>query len=180
MNFYHQFEMVLLVLAHHSAFSLTLKVNYIDYCDYRGNHYYQCGDICLRYITSPFNGTYSDKCTCGYEEILDFSYCCISPMDSCMENEKGAECPNGKMLEPYEMCHGRCYNDYMTSRYLGVYTQFSCPDKCVEWRDMCQGVSFCDGDQEVCGEDLRCDIKPNGNKFGAIDLIVLIKIHIQI
>ena len=82
------------------------------------------------------------------------SYCCISPMEQCMKNKRGAECPNGKMLEPYEMCHGRCYNDYMTSRYLGVYTQFSCPHKCVEWRDMCQGVSFCDGDEEVCGEDL--------------------------
>ena len=158
MNLFSHFALVLFVLDPNSSLSPTFKGNYMDYCDYRGDQYFPCGDICLLGVNEG-----RTNCTCGGKEIEwkigMVDYCCISLTDSCTENEVGAECPNGKIHKPNVMCSGRCYNDYMTSLYLGRYAHFSCPEKCVAWQDMCQGVSFCDGDQEVCGENLRCDIK---------------------
>ena len=60
-------------------------------------------------------------------------------------------------------CHGQCYNDYPTSKYIGFYSHYTCPDKCVHWSGMCRGVSWCEGDQEICGEDLRCPQTDIGN-----------------
>ena len=37
-----------------------------------------------------------------------------------------------------------------------IFSSYTCSDRCVDWRDMCQGVSFCYGDEAVCGENLRC------------------------
>ena len=53
-------------------------------------------------------------------------------------------------------CNCQCYNDHVNSQFLGQFSHYTCPDKCVHWSAMCRGVSFCDGDEEVCGEDLRC------------------------
>ena len=37
-----------------------------------------------------------------------------------------------------------------------IIISYTCPDRCVDWHDMCQGVSFCPGDEAFCGENLRC------------------------
>ena len=98
-------------------------------------------------------------------------YCCTPPSVQCRKTLSGATCPEGEVLEAEHLyavdvdkfeatgttpCNGQCYNDYATSQYIGVYSHYTCPDKCVHWSAMCRGVSFCDGDEEVCGEDLRC------------------------
>ena len=59
------------------------------------------------------------------------------------------------------MCHGRCYNDYLTSQYIGRNSYYTCHDQCISLQQahssfICHGVNFCDRDEEICGEDLRC------------------------
>ena len=155
--------------------SLNLpRSNYSDNCDYSSTHgdfyydqnYYRCGDICVRK---------SQKCICGdwviFQPFFNVAYCCTPPEVKCMKTEAGVECPQGEKqsqdTEP--MCHGRCYNDYLTSQYIGLMSHYTCPDTCIEVLlnpekgdisevigDMCQGVSFCEGDEKICGEDLRC------------------------
>ena len=99
MNLYRQLKLVQFIFAHNLAHLPNLKENYIDYCDYIDDKYYQCGDICLS-TYSRDNKTVQEYCTCGDEDLY-LTYCCISPTDSCMENERGAECPNGKVLDKY-------------------------------------------------------------------------------
>ena len=69
-------------------------------------------------------------------------------------------CPQGEVLNMNSPtpCNatGRCYNDILTSEYLGYYAHYVCQDKCITGDDLCQGVSFCDGDEEECGPKLRC------------------------
>ena len=57
------------------------------------------------------------------------------------------------------VCRSRslqCYNSYQDSQHIGGLSHYTCPHACVPWIDMCQGVSWCEGDHEVCGPDLRC------------------------
>ena len=120
MNHYCQVDVILLILA--NVYPLSWTLNYTDYCDYRLEYHYQCGDICLLY-TDPSNGTLHDSCTCGDQVISGAGYyCCISPSDFCYKTEAGAECPNGRVLTMHgdEPCHERCYNDYVTSNFLGT------------------------------------------------------------
>ena len=145
--------------------------NYSDTCEYDAWRY-PCGDICLPQKSS---------CICGDELILEPTiffipnrkYCCKSPAEKCRWTLFGATCQHGEVLEADHfyiaapdfvvddspLCNGRCYNDYFTSQHLGVYSHYTCPDKCVYWSGLCRGVSFCDGDEEICGEDLRCPKK---------------------
>ena len=135
---------------------------YNDTCNYPKKQW-RCGDICLKMI---------DSCACGNVVILNGNvlnvneatdipalYCCTPSGYKCSKTEYGAECPRGELLKlnGTKPCHGHCYNDYLSSKYLSYSTaHYTCPDKCIPWSDMCQGVSFCDGDEEVCGEELRC------------------------
>ena len=160
--------LLLFLLTGQNSFLLCSSVisNYSDPCDYY-NGVGPCGDVCVtKYAT----------CICGEVVIRntifgDPHYCCIPPEVKCKKTIVGATCPEGDVLEvehTYTVdvdkfnvtgstpCHGRCFNDYFTSPSLSLYAHFACPDKCVHWSAMCRGVSFCDGDQEVCGEDLRC------------------------
>ena len=137
--------------------------SYNDTCDYPKEQW-RCGDICLEWF---------DSCACGdvvilyngnnINEAVDIPalYCCTLSGYKCSKTEYGAEaeCPRGELLKlnGTKPCHGHCYNDYLSSKYLSYNTaHYTCPDKCIPWSDMCQGVSFCDGDEEVCGEELRC------------------------
>ena len=116
-----------------------------------------------------FAHIFSQKCFCGdWSTNGIMNYCCTSPEVQCMETEEGVECPQGLVLDKAfgAMCHGRCYNDYLTSQYIGLSSHYTCPDSCIEVfisTDItdfevsgaaCQGVSFCDGDEKICGEDL--------------------------
>ena len=137
-------------------------------CDYI-NYSFMCGDICLNLMST---------CSCGGVEFTgvvwikdSVQYCCTPPSVQCRRTLNGASCPEGEVLEADHLylvdvdkfvvddsprCNGQCFNDYLTSQYLGSFTHYSCPDKCIYWSGLCRGVSFCDGDEEICGEDLRC------------------------
>ena len=145
--------------------------NFSDTCDY--NHKYPCGDICIEVsILWPSPRI----CLCGDEVIingdyighLNLKYCCS--LLHCKRTVYGAHCLDGEVLEADHfyvaapdfvvddspLCHGKCYNDYLTSQYTTMFSHYTCPDMCVYWSGLCRGVSFCDGDEEICGEDLRC------------------------
>ena len=152
-----------------SGLELIESSNYSDHCYYVDNHHL-CGDICVKDIRGI--------CNCGSEQFYNkftdgyhYRYCCTPPSVKCKRNLIGASCPEGEVLEADHQyvvypekfdvvgtapCHGQCYNDYLTSEYLGIRSHFTCPDKCVHWSGMCRGVSWCEGDEEICGEHLRC------------------------
>ena len=48
-----------------------------------------------------------------------------------------------------------CYNSYQASEHVGYSSHFSCPDVCVPILDICQGMSWCTEDVEVCDENLK-------------------------
>ena len=113
------------------------------------------------------------------------NYCCTHPSVKCTKTKYGAFCPFGKVLEAghfpaYDVdkfnvtgatpCHGQCYNDYQTSKHISEYSHYTCPDKCVHWSGMCRGVSWCEGDQEICGEDLRCPLHDGDGNSGNITI----------
>ena len=159
-----------------SGLNLIESYNYSDSCYYIDTHY-PCGDVCL-------NGIWN-ICICGQVplrvKITDWNhlqYCCTPPSVKCKKTLQGAYCPEGEVNEAEHFyiaypekfdvagsipCYGQCYNDYHTSEYLGIYSHYTCPDKCVHWSGMCRGVSYCEGDQEICGEDLRCPQFELGN-----------------
>ena len=159
----------LTILIFISGLNLIESYNYSDTCFYYDYHF-RCGDLCVRDITST--------CNCGSEQIQNKlsdiyhpHYCCTPPSVKCKKKWYGASCPEGEVLEADQFyqaypekfdvdgatsCYGRCYNDYFTSEYLGHKSHFTCPDKCVHWSGMCRGVSWCEGDEEICGEHLRC------------------------
>ena len=132
--------------------------NFSDNCNYRNDNItiIRCGDICSEW-TVP--------CICEDQVVHDFQqfYCCTPPDVQCSETgeeeSKQVWCPQGEVLSIKDapMCHGRCYNDYLTSQYIGEDAHYTCPEQCIPVADVaCQGVSFCDADEEICGEDLRC------------------------
>ena len=150
---------------------LNASSNYSDTCNYpklQG----PCGDICISDL--------DETCTCGNVSIstlnpgklfIGLSFCCTPPSVQCRKTIFGVHCTEGYIIktdtihlvnvEKFNVtgtipCNGKCINDYLTSKYLALYAHYTCPDKCVHWSGMCRGVSFCDGDEEMCGEDLRC------------------------
>ena len=67
---------------------------------------------------------------------------------------------NGKQQSIEQPCEvsnspSACYNSYQDSEHIGYSAHFSCPDACVPILDMCQGMSWCPEDVEVCDENLR-------------------------
>ena len=163
---------VMLILSGLNLFEcVNVKSNYSDTCDY--NSKFLCGDICVDLWDSD------TQCNCDGDLAYNRNtidnwhphYCCTPPSVKCRKTLLGVFCPEGEVLEAdhfYNVypekfdidgatpCHGRCYNDYFTSEYHSPWSHYTCPDKCVHWSGMCRGVSYCEGDQEICGEDLRC------------------------
>ena len=122
----------------------------IDDCEYSGA-YDKCGD--------KFLSIFSD-CKCGYEILrASFQYCCLSPSDPCTGDGDGdVDCPTGKVKNMTESCDGVCYNSYQHSQQIGPNAQYSYDggDKCVPVEDICQGISYCQEDVEICNEKLKC------------------------
>ena len=138
------------------------NVTISDTCNYRGYRpQYLCGDVCLDYF---------NDCDCGGQVIeygWDYEYCCVPASVHCTKTERTDwygypvyRCPQGEVLSMKSPtpCNatGQCYNDILTSEHIGSRAHYTFKDKCITGDDLCQGVSFCDGDEEVCGPQLRC------------------------
>ena len=163
-----KYVVILSFLISRQIFSLLSD---IENCDYSKMDF-PCGDKCL--------GMFG-ICNCENERIYDGlfgatrrRYCCTPDAVKCkMTNKHTASCSEGDVQQAYTYedpsdldlnnndiinmpkCNGKCYNDYNTSKHLGLYTHYTtCPDKFVYWSALCRGVSFCDGDVDICGEDL--------------------------
>ena len=173
------FLTLLIIILRIDLFQLfQVNTNFSDTCDY-DDCGFPCGDICLHKLGAPHYPEEFGICDCGGEEFQlksndwNIRYCCAPPSVKCKRTLLGASCPEGEILHYEEWgsppCYGRCFNDYLTSEYLSTLSQYTCPDTCVPNSAMCRaGVSFCDGDQEVCGEDLRC---PKDNTFNDYNMI---------
>ena len=114
---------------------INYKSPYTDSCDYGPGE--RCGDQC--------NLAYKD-CSCGGEEFNvreSQTFCCNGKQHSI---NQPCESPNAPSA---------CYNSYQDSEYIGYNAHFSCPDVCAPLLDMCQGISWCSEDVEVCDENLR-------------------------
>ena len=132
---------------------------YTDTCDYRYNM--KCGDQCINRAA---------KCHCGSSDTFKPSwtdqYCCIPSGGSCTRKpgRRGTDdgfCSEGRKLSMSTPCNNtnrslQCHNSYQDSQYIFDKSHYTCPHTCVPWEDMCRGVSWCEGDHEVCGPDLRC------------------------
>ena len=158
-----KFLFIVLLLLFTSGHSVLC---YTDTCDYTSSgQQYLCGNICLN------NG---DLCECDDQKIIwgwsYNEYCCAL---SCTITTTGAKCSEGHVLDFSNLafssissspCNatGRCFNDFLTSQHLSFSTRYQCQDKCISPSDMmdsgvCQGVSLCPGDQEMCTPQLlRC------------------------
>ena len=146
---------LVLLTAGHSVECLGFN----DNCDYTlwGEHYL-CGNFCLNN---------RQTCNCGDQTIKqgwngDQRYCC-APASACTRTNRGASCSIGEALSAFSdvPCKytGRCNNDVLTtpSQHLNKYwAKYTCPDKCIYWEDMCQGVNHCSGVEEACGPQLNC------------------------
>ena len=130
---------------------------YNDTCAY-SNWNVRCGDKCISGIAD---------CHCGSDIFRPWDtkeHCCITSDETCTKEpgRRGAGvCSQGRKLSKSSHCNNidrslQCYNSYQDSRYLGLKSHYTCPNTCVPWQDICQGVSWCEGDHEVCGPDLRC------------------------
>ena len=151
------------------SWNLGRSYSYSDTCSYhltnypygnefRSNSKFLCGDKCLFRDPIDEHESIKELCTCGENTIDDDSFCCAPSSVRCNKTQKGAECPEGVVqnVNSKHRCNTKCYNDYFTSKYIGQNAHFSCPETCVDWKDWCHGVSFCDQDEQICGEDLRC------------------------
>ena len=126
-----------------------------DTCDYSTPaRQFLCGDICLN-NTQP--------CYCGGQNVTQGGWGkhCCAPASACNGTQWWANCSSGEVLSwrSPTPCNttGRCFNDVLTSQNLHYnYAKYTCQDKCIDWDDMCQGVSHCAGDEEACGPELRC------------------------
>ena len=60
-------------------------------------------------------------------------------------------------MDKSEPCHGRCYNDYHSSEWLGAEAHLTCAggERCIPLKEMCQGVD-CTETAEECSEKIRC------------------------
>ena len=141
---------------------------YTDTCNYTSGDYVKCGDQCI---------SSGAKCQCGSSDtFLPYTihhtdqHCCIPSGESCtrepveywdgVTRDEGV-CSEGRKLSMSSPCNNtnraqQCYNSYQDSQNIGIQSHYTCPHTCVPWVNMCRGVSWCEGDQEVCGPDLRC------------------------
>ena len=157
------------VTAKNIAANEMTDASYTDNCHYDTSYLnFKCGDLC-----PP---TSFSKCYCGSSKERS-NHCCLPPESRCEIQDLGRKdyknetildvvCPDGQNYPSYSWrnqwyCDSNnsslhCYNSYQHSEYIGSDSHYTCPDKCVPMLEMCNGVSFCDGDQQVCGPDLRC------------------------
>ncbi len=151
-----------------------------DTCNYAwreggrfGRREVMCGNQCI--------GS-GDYCYCG-DDIFQLpndvgspyptgEHCCLEPGETCNKELHGpckdlfvqcldkTRCSEGRKVSMSSACNTtmgpRCYNSYQHSQYIGRQSHYTCPDACVPWEEMCRGVSWCEGDHQVCGPDLRC------------------------
>lgn len=116
--------------------ALGSDMNFSDTCDYTKfenqslpNNKYLCGNVCL---------SWNSACGCGGQTIAKSErwddeggqYCCSPDPTSCKIYEGlGAYCNVGNVLSKSSSipCDGTsfCYNDYLTSTYLGRYTRYN-------------------------------------------------------
>ena len=141
---------------------------YSDRCDYNypdSPGQYLCGDVCLDQVSVLRGERWGERdiCDCGGQKInfWDFQYCCASA-SACIRTNTGVECSSGEVLSLNSsvICNatGRCFNDVITSQHYTLhYAKYTCHDKCIDWRDMCQGL-LCAGDEEACGPEIRCPV----------------------
>ena len=127
---------------------------YTDTCDYRHNEdshsrKAMCGDKCITWSSFCYCG--SDPAHPAFRPFYSDYKCCLEP---------GASIGEGRRLHVSAPCNTtvgvKCYNSYQDSKYLGHKHHYTCPNTCVPWQKMCQGVRWCEGDLDVCGPDLRC------------------------
>ena len=120
-----------------------------------------CGDTWTR------TQNYYIDCICGEEKLsleLGLKFCCVDPSPDnsprCYFNSRGQVlCPEGRVLNKDETCHGLCYNDYAASEEIQYGSYFRCGNgKCVSVDFMCQGYSLCEDRTDVtaCNENLTC------------------------
>ena len=128
---------------------------------------YKCGDKCTDLEKS---------CECG-GVTLNYTYkgaqfCCVKNgtlcTGGCSTSDINEQCLQGNndticsssdatVIDISEPCHGRCYNDYHSSWFLGAEAHLTCSggDKCIPLKEMCQGVD-CTDTAEECSEEIRC------------------------
>ena len=141
---------------------------YPDTCGYTDGAMVMCGDQCI--------GQYA-YCYCGFEtekfppyygnRYVKFQpyytdeHCCLEPGESCYTWQGNGLCDQGRKLSLSFACNTtiarqQCYNSYQHSQHIGGRSHYTCPDTCVPWEEMCRGVSWCEGDHQECGPNLRC------------------------
>ena len=147
-------------------------IRYTDTCDYTGG-YVSCGDQCILWFAD---------CHCGSSDVFrpysTDQYCCLTPGGSCTRRpgrpgygEDGVcSCNEGRTLSMSSPCNNtntaqQCHNNYYDSQNLGLRSHYRCPHTCVLMVNMCQGVSWCDSDRNVCDQDLRCPRDDNYGEF---------------
>lgn len=154
-------------------------------CDYRRGDYrhpnynVRCGDQCI---------DWKRDCQCGNETFrpgYTDQHCCLPPggnytrepgKDKWGNPTTNAVCTQGRTHPMSSLCVNTiaaltCYNSYQDSDdNIGPQAHFTCPHTCVPWENMCRGVSWCQGDYEVCGSDLTCPGKyyENGKYRGRV------------
>ena len=127
-----------------------------DRCDYTKK--IRCGDQCLLGAVSCYCGSDTDY---FYPSRTD-EHCCLELGESCYRHWTNyGVCYEGRRLSMSSACNTttgpRCYNSYQHNPWdLGIQAHYTCPNTCVPWREMCRGVSWCEGDHQVCGPELRC------------------------
>ena len=130
---------------------------YPDTCSYtRG---VMCGDQFIRDADDYcYCGSYTD--TDAFQPYYTDEHCCLEPGKTCTRGQFSGHCNEGRKLSKSSACNTtmgpRCYNSYQHSQYISHKAQYTCPNTCVPWQEMCRGLSWCEGDHQVCGPDLRC------------------------
>ena len=137
---------------------------YNDTCEYTAYIYGQekCGDKCVEGSGYCHCGNYTSE---PYEKV----HCCI-PSDSTCDfipetdwDEEVAVCSQGVKIPISSQCNNsarslQCHNPYQDSQEIGLYSHFTCPDRCVSvYEEMCRGVNWCSNDVQACGPQLRCE-----------------------
>ena len=111
-------------------------VVYKDQCKY-GYYYYKCGDKCLY--------SWNSQCDCGGHtlsyERSPTHHCCSDTL--CTKTGSDVTCKGGEVLHINTPCHGKCYADISSSKYLDyLQSRYTCPggnDECLTMSTMCQG-----------------------------------------
>ena len=152
-----------------------------DKCNYNVDPtYVRCGNKCI-------DEMFYSSCQCGtqfFSPGQSHQHCCI-PSNSTCTKEKQVICSEGKILPWKTHCENsnrylQCFNSYQDSLQNNViFSHYTCPNSCIPWADMCQGISWCDNDYEECGPHLRCPVhmdvleRPNWSSGMRVELFKL-------